>query len=281
MDRAPDISDTAFITCYFRSLDPELSRDPLASLWVDSAVARLGDKFRHEVIENDPVNIQLRCRYWVEALERFQAAHGEVSLVNLGAGFSMYPFLPCLRETSLSLEVDQSHVVAFKRARLAEFARDGRVPAVRHLAHRALDFEREPFEALLDEELAKLGRDRPTFFLLEGFFYYLSPPVSDRLWGWLRSACTAGDRIGMIHLPQEIRESAAYRRTQRFLQEDCGYDGEAIVYHEREYFSSEGLEVLDQSSHVGLARRYGASEDHTNDNTFNEHFLLLEAGDGP
>ena len=128
MKHPPDISDTAFITCYFRSLDPERSRDPFAHLWISDSARRLGDQFKNEVIENDPVNIQLRSRYWVEALERFQREHGEFTLVNLGAGFTMYPYLPFMTSGVRCLEVDQAHVIDFKIRSLAEFSRSGQLP---------------------------------------------------------------------------------------------------------------------------------------------------------
>ena len=275
MKHPPDISDTAFITCYFRSLDPERSRDPFAHLWISDSARRLGDQFKNEVIENDPVNIQLRSRYWVEALERFQREHGEFTLVNLGAGFTMYPYLPFMTSGVRCLEVDQAHVIDFKIRSLAEFSRTGQLPEAAHPHTLRLNFEQEDFEDALDREIEKLGRDRPVFFLLEGFFYYLSAAVSDRLWAWLQSACHKGSQIGMIYLPPEVQHSRAFRDTQDFLRSECGYDGDHIVYHDKDYFTRGGLKVLDHSSHVELGKRYGASDDYTNDNTFNEHFILL------
>ena len=79
----------------------------------------------------------------------------------------------------------------------------------------------------------------------------------------------------MIYLPPEVQRSRAFRDTQGFLRSECGYNGDHIVYHDKDYFTRGGLEVLDHSSHVGLGKRYGISDDYTNDNTFNEHFILL------
>mgnify|MGYP006259727237 FL=1 len=110
-----DVSDTAFITGYYRSLNEALSQDPWSKLWMTEKAKELGDAFVNEVSPHDPVNIQLRSRFFLEALRRYSKNHEHFGFINLGAGFTTYPYHDFMINQAISFEYDQESVVSLKK----------------------------------------------------------------------------------------------------------------------------------------------------------------------
>lgn len=272
-----DIADTAFITNYYRSLDEELSRDPWAKLWVTDKARELGDSFAKEAVPHDYVNIQLRYRYFLEQLEIFQREVGEFCFLNIGAGFTTYPYQEFMVNHAISIEIDQPQVVSFKERTSLAYQKEGKLPNHKDLYYLGVNFEKDNYTDHLEKLLKDLkATNRPQFILMEGFFYYLSESVSNDLWKYLLSQLPEKSRIGMIYLPPETKDTTALQKTRDFLSRRCGYESDGIVYHPRSYFQSDILEELDHSDHVENEKRYLKTNHCTNDNTFNEAFLIMK-----
>ncbi len=272
-----DVSDTAFITGYYRSLNEALSQDPWSKLWMTEKAKELGDAFVNEVSPHDPVNIQLRSRFFLEALRRYSKKHEQFGFINLGAGFTTYPYHDFMINQAISFEYDQESVVSLKKTTADKYQQRGLLPQNNHIHYVGLNFDIDSYQKKIDDSLKLLsGSQRPVFVLMEGFFYYLQKETSESLWSLLVSRLPKASRVGVVYLKPEVEKSSAFKRAQKFLIDHCGFNGMQLLYHEKEYFLKGRLTEIDSASHVEAESRYLGENNFNNDNTFNEEMLIVE-----
>ena len=172
------ISESAFLVNESRARNVELSRDRYARLWVSDSTRRLWEDFSREVYPHDAIELALRNRFFLECLNSYLNSSQATAFVNIGAGFTSYPFLtdkPCR-----CIEVDYAHVIEYKRQRIAQWQDEGLLPK-RDIDFLAADLtDEKDVEALTGALNARLN-DRPSFILMEGLTYYLQMDVLRRL----------------------------------------------------------------------------------------------------
>jgi O-methyltransferase involved in polyketide biosynthesis len=108
MDTEKHISDTAFLVNESRARKVDVSQDIYAEHWVRPGsrerVRDLWDDFAREVYPHDDLELAVRNRYFFAHLLKLVHTSENPVFVNLGAGFTSYPFL--LNQNIACIEVD-------------------------------------------------------------------------------------------------------------------------------------------------------------------------------
>ncbi len=168
------ISDTAFLVNESRARKLNISQDIYAEHWIvpehRERIHSLWDDFAREVYPYDDIELSVRNRYFLENLKQTVNSNKNTVFINLGAGFTSYPFL--LKQAFFSIEVDYHHVVSFKRDRIKHLQKGGVLP-YRSLEFISADLSNADDRKRLKEMLIPRVKDKVSFFLLEGVSYYL------------------------------------------------------------------------------------------------------------
>ncbi len=166
------IADSAFLVNELRARNPSLSLDQYAHLWVNDRTREICKTYDQEVYPDDEVALGIRNRFFFNLIETYFQKPGDKIFVNLGAGFTNYPFL--IRTPIKTIEVDLPHVVDYKKQKLSEFTKSGKLP-VRDINFIATDFNDSGDVAKLEKQLLNYIGNSESLFLLEGLTYYLKP----------------------------------------------------------------------------------------------------------
>ena len=161
-----EIHETAFVTSTFRSLNKVLSKDVYAQLWNNPRTDALVEKYLNQVCVEEVSAHCLRNRFFLEEIERLKPD----VVINFGCGFSMYPFL--LDENIINIEIDKEEVINYKKSRIGEFIKAGKLPE-RTIHFVGVDFSEDYVEKLL-KTIKSIKKDKTSFVLIEGVLFFLS-----------------------------------------------------------------------------------------------------------
>ncbi len=214
-----DTQGTAFVICDYRSRDPELSGDKFAHLWVTPQARPWTDGF----LSVSPIEVQAHClrnRFFLEALKRFFAEHPQGVFVNIGAGYSFYPYLLPQGQQRFC-DVDHSSVIAHKSAKIAAWEAEGRIPR-RQVTYFSADLEDADQLAVLETQLRAWIQGAPSFFLIEGVLFFLQPRSVDLLFQMFARLQGTGDRLGAVSFVPQTFDTPVYQRLLRFLADHLG-----------------------------------------------------------
>jgi O-methyltransferase involved in polyketide biosynthesis len=191
MEMRGHISESAFLVNESRARRVELSGDLYAHLWVTDRTRDLWNAFCEEVYPHDEIELGLRNRFFLDRLDSFVAVNSGAVFVNIGAGFTSYPFLT--RAVCRCFEVDYPRVVDYKRRNVHEWRASGALPS-RDVEFVGVDLAGAPDRARLREALLPATSDAPSFILMEGITYYLERPVLDAVF----EMCSELQRTGSV-----------------------------------------------------------------------------------
>jgi len=269
-----NIHETAYIVNYYRSQDPELSLDPYAHLWVTERSKKLAQDFDEKVLHHEGPLTCLRSRYFILELQKFYKLHGGFTFINIGAGFTTYPFI--LSEEVQCIEVDQPHVVSEKADRLKAFQSNGLLP------HREVEFIAADLNDLKDIErletlLLSKKNQKPFFVLVEGVIYYLPETSAKRMMSMIQNVCPAKSRAGIISLMPEAIESRGIQRVIEYFHDHFGFPKKNYTTFSYDTFKSlESFHLIHHTDLQQLEIKYCGTQHANLDNSFDEQFYLLE-----
>jgi O-methyltransferase involved in polyketide biosynthesis len=183
MEPAGELSGTAFVVNHSRALQVDISRDIYASLWVTAETKRLWKELATQVYPYDNVSSSLRNRFYLERLTQFVQEQEHPVFINLGAGFSSYPFL--LERDCPCAEIDLKQIVDYKRERIELWQREAVLPQ-RTIEFLAADVTSDVDQERVNQALGRWCQNHTSFVLMEGLTYYLSRPVLQRLFDSFR-----------------------------------------------------------------------------------------------
>jgi O-methyltransferase involved in polyketide biosynthesis len=251
------ISESAFLVNESRARSVELSRDKYAHLWVGDSTRRLWEAFSAEVYPHDALELGLRNRFFLERLDSFSVALDEPVFVNIGAGFTSYPFLTDRSFTCV--EVDYSHVIDFKRSRLEEWTREGLVPP-RDIRYVPCDLkstaDRKKLAAALEREVGSA----PSFVLMEGLTYYLSRELFDDLVAIVRQAQPAGSILAFDFWTPESAAHQVFLRFEKFFAERFAVAEKRYNFMDRNTVASiNDYKLVELRSVAGLERMFSGT----------------------
>ena len=194
------ISGTAFLVNYHRAKFQDISHDIYAKHWVTQEAIDLSEILSKEVYANDDIEICLRNRFFLENIKAFIKKNGPCVFINLGAGFTSYPYL-C--EGIESVEVDFSHIIEFKKDKTVELMKKGLLPQ-RTVKYIAADLQDANSIDKLNYELAPLLRGKKSFFLLEGVTYYISPEYLKKIFQMINTLQSKGSEVGVEYWTPDL-----------------------------------------------------------------------------
>jgi O-methyltransferase involved in polyketide biosynthesis len=214
------ISESALLVNESRARNVALSGDVYAHLWVTGATRSLWEAFSRDVYPHDAIELGVRNRFFLTGLASFVNHRRDPVFVNVGAGFTSYPFLVDAR--CRTIEIDFPHVIDVKRARLDAWRRDGILPA-RDVDFLAADLARPDDIGRIEDELASRIAGAPSFILMEGLTYYLSNAALDSLLGAFAALQAADSLLAFDFWTPDTADHPTFIRLRHFFSERFGH----------------------------------------------------------
>lgn len=270
-----EVHETAFVTCAFRSMHRELSKDSFAHLWLNNRVQKWVDAYLTKVTPEESAAHSLRNRYFLETIKELTNEHQLKLLINFGCGFSMYPYL--LPEGLRHIEIDMPQLINYKREQTALW-QDKKVLPPRDIEFIGCDFGTRFKDSLL-QQIRELKGDDPCFILLEGVLFFLTREETDELFGLFDDIQEPGDFIGSVSFREKDTKNKAFSRLKNFMREDSGEALNKVYYQTVEdtyYNNLPSYELLEHQDFFSLAPKYGYSPSHEPDMVLNEQLYLLK-----
>jgi len=165
-----EVHDTAFMIAYYRAMHEALSKDPYAKLWPKGDLKNWADDFAEKVSEHDELLHCMRNRYFHDVLKDFTKENEDTLFINLGAGFSMYPYI--LPKTVSTIEIELPQIVTFKKDAINSFISKGKLPN-RNVVHMSGDITDENHHGDI-VSFIKAYKKPKTIILIEGVFFFLN-----------------------------------------------------------------------------------------------------------
>jgi O-methyltransferase involved in polyketide biosynthesis len=252
----PGFSSSAFLVNESRARNVALSRDRYAHLWVTPETRRVWEDFSCEVYPHDDIELPLRNRFYLDILEKAVRERPSAVFLNLGAGFSSYPFLverPCR-----SIEVDFEHICRFKEAKMGEWRAKGLLPQ-RDVEFIACDLGSEKDVAALADALRSATGANPSVAFLEGITYYLKREALERILSVLRKVQTEGSRIALDFWPPEYEEHPVHGRFRKFFAGRFGHAESDYHFFGTDLLRAlDGYDIVETTDIVELERRFSS-----------------------
>ena len=177
-DLKTDVSGTAFVVNYSRSLKEDISKDIYAKLWVTPEAKELWNDLSENVYPNDDLNLSLRNRFYLEHIKSFIRDNKNAVIVDVASGFDDYPFL--IESENRFIEFDLPELIAFKEKKTSEWQKNNTLPK-RNSQYYSTDLtskdQREEFKKILTNEIS----GNPSLIIMEGLTYYLNKEILDDL----------------------------------------------------------------------------------------------------
>ena len=269
------ISESAFLVNESRARNVSLSRDRFAHLWVNAATRELWEAFSSDVYPHDAIELGIRNRFFLTALESFVAEREHPVFVNIGAGFTSYPYL--VDERCRTVEIDLAHVIEFKRQRADGWGREGRLPE-RRVEYIPADCTRSADVERLRETLERTIEDAPSFVLIEGLTYYLSRPALDALMRLCSSVQRERSLLAFDFWTPDTAHHPTFDRLRRFFSERFGHaETRYTLLMPKEIGAIGGYRLVRHTDVQELERTYlGTAVLADYDAILPEHYVLLE-----
>lgn len=210
------IHETAFIVSTYRSLHPEVSKDPYAHLWNNAKTNGILPEILSSISEHEPFLHSIRNRFFIEKMVPFFKQHPNGTLINFGSGFSMYQFV--LPETVLTIEIDKEDILQYKKEKITEWMNDGTLPK-RKIEYLSMDFNAISMDEKI-HEIQNLLSATPTFILLEGVLFFLNSKTTDSLFEIFRTLQKRGDLLGSVSYDPEVEATKIYQRLLQYFDKN-------------------------------------------------------------
>ena len=244
---AAGIAASAFLVNELRARKPELSLDRFAHLWVNAETLKISQNYDEEVYPDDAIALGIRNRFFLKRIERFQQQHRDATILNIGSGFTNYPFLV---ESPLNfIEVDFPHVVDFKARTVEEFVASGRLPP-REIQFLGCDLREESERKQLEKNLASQLAGSPSLFVMEGVTYYLPSEALMELFGIAERNQISGSQLVFDYWPPELATQKTCTRFREYLSKRLGYTNRSYSYLTAEWISNRSGYRVDELTDV-------------------------------
>lgn len=187
-----DVSGTAFVVNYSRSLKEDISKDIYAKLWVTPEAIELWNGLSENVYPNDDLNLSLRNRFYLEHIKSFIKDNENAVIVDVASGFDDYPFL--IESENRFIEFDLPNIISYKEKKVREWEKDNTLPK-RNVQYHSIDLASEEQRAEFKKILAKEISDKASLIIMEGLPYYLNKEILDDLFKIYSEVQTQGSEI--------------------------------------------------------------------------------------
>ena len=271
------ISDSAFLVNESRARRRRMSRDHCAEQWVlpkqRERVRKLWEDYSREVYRMDDVVVSLRNRFFLDRLQAFVRTHSEAVLVNLGAGFTSYPFL--LDRGIRALEVDLPHVTAYKKLRINDL-RKARVLPDRPIEFCDANLNHLDDLVCLEKALTSILEGKSSFILMEGLTYYLDPQSLDKLFGVFLKHQSVGSIVAFDYWEPGLSDQPIFARFRQFFVRRLGHALHNYnLFDERYVRTRLGYDVAELSNVIDQEVRLLGTKMLRAEQILFEHYAIL------
>ncbi len=248
------LSESAFLVNESRARRVDISQDQFAHLWVSKATRDLWEDFTARVYPYDAIELGLRNRFFLDTLRFFVRSAKNPVFVNIGAGFTSYPFL--VKEPCRIIEVDLDHVIDFKRKKIKTWIKNGRMPK-RMVEFIPADLCSAGDRKRLQTRLISALADAPSFLLLEGITYYLDEAVLHALFEMCAAIQRSGSVLAFDYWDPTITENPVFLRFKKFCAERFGHKETHYTFCNEEFIHGiQGYTLVEQTDIQKLEKRY-------------------------
>ncbi|MCT8340469.1 class I SAM-dependent methyltransferase [Flavobacteriaceae bacterium TK19130] len=250
-----DVHDTALMIAWYRAANETASLDPYAKFWFREGAKILAEDFEAKVSEHEGILHGMRNRFMLGKLKEFQQLHPKESCcINLGAGFSMYPYL--LQNHWETLEIDFNEVVQYKDLKTAAFQKDNKIPT-RTIDRMVANFLTEEGQGKI-RNWVQQHPSKPKIFIIEGVFYFLSVEEVSTLLRFCRSLMKPGDQLACNSYRDAIKQTQAFEALQQYFREVLNTTDQAnTTLADTFYRNLDGFLLEEVTSTFELAKENG------------------------
>lgn len=267
------VHDTAFMIAYYRAQHETVSKDPYANIWPGTGVTPWIESFKEQVSPHDEILHCLRNRFFFEELTQLAKGSDPLLVINLGAGFSMYPYV--LPPNVVTVEVDFDAVAQYKGEKVAQFQKEGTLPE-RKVHFIAADITHPQEQAKVIETLDRYQGFKRVV-LIEGVFFFLTEEQITRVWSFCKEILTSGDSVMCVSFEDALLATPVFKRLTRYFSEVLKSEHNPFTTLSHNYYKNrEGFSLLRQESGFGLGKKLGVMDPNLDETELlNEHFYVL------
>ncbi len=237
------ISESAFLVNESRARNVALSQDRFASLWVSDSTRELWEDFTRTVYPYDDIELGVRNRYFLERLNNHVNSGYITTFVNIGAGFTSYPFL--INNPCRCIEVDFDHVLRYKQKKIAIWQNAGKMPE-RPIIYISADLSNSADVRSLETQLQSLLSDARSFILLEGITYYLKMDDLRSLFDLISCVQPPGSVLAFDFWKPDVADHPITVRFKKFFADRFGHrEIDYNLFDEDFVRSHTGYEVIE------------------------------------
>lgn len=275
MDSKRDkVEDTASWMAGCRAEMPELSGDKYAHLWLNPASRVKHKDYTTKVSPSENIALSLRNRFFLERIRTFFASDPDAVLVNIGAGFSSYPFL--LDGNRTYFEADCPDNISEKVRKIKELYADHLLPR-RDIGFYPIDLCDQQDISSMFEDIGNFVRGKKSFILLEGLVYYLPPESTASLFCHAAAVQEFGSLLGVVSWDPGTLELPVYERFQRYML----IEGQTLpmftCHNPHSIAELSGYRLKEQTGYVELSKEFRMPQPlKSSEDVFWERITILE-----
>lgn len=269
------ISDSAFLVNESRSRRVDISKDIYASLWINESSNKLWNDFYAEVYTFDDIQLSLRNRFFLEQIKSFINKSSNPVFVNIGAGFTSYPFL--VSKDCKFIEVDLPNIIEYKRGKIKQFIENGEIPN-RDITFLSADICNKIDLIKLKESLIPLLDCNPSFVLFEGISYFLNRQNLCHLFNILSEVQTSNSILAFDFWKQESADHLVLKKLMRFFSDRFGFDNKQYNLMDLDFVQNIKGYVLVESTDIQELEKIYTEDNFLSDynKIIPEYYVILK-----
>lgn len=215
------ISESAFLVNESRSRRIDISKDIYSHLWTSDSSNKLWNDFSKYVYPFDDIELSLRNRFFLEQLTAYIEELHNLVFVNIGSGFTSYPFL--VKKPCKCIEIDLKHVIDFKQEKIKYWIEKGILPQ-RNITFLPADINKKTNIERLKKSLISHFNNNPSFILLEGITYFLNKEVLNKLFNIISEVQLPDSILAFDFWKNTNSNHPVFKRLSRFFSERFGFN---------------------------------------------------------
>lgn len=240
----PDLSGTAFVVNVSRSEKVMLSKDIYSQLWITEEARDLYGQLQNQVYKHDDLFISARHRFFYEKQKEFIKTHNNPVIINVGAGFTNYPYL--LEGSFEYVEIDLENIIYYKKERIEKFIHEGLIP-YRDVYYYPIDLtnviDREYLRSKLNGAIASASR---SMIIMEGLTFFLDENTLDFLFKLLGSLQKKGSEIVFDFWKPDAMDYPVLQKLKTYLEGHFGYKLKDYTLFDKDYIESKKDYVISE-----------------------------------
>ncbi|EKE16556.1 MAG: adenosine-deaminase [uncultured bacterium] len=274
MKHQKNISETAYLTATCRSKKTAISRDVYARFFIDKEAEVLRKKYLKKVSPKEDLLQALRNNFFLKKLKLFFKGHPEGIFVNIGAGFSTYPFL--LSDKFKYIEVDTPGLIDEKKKKTKELTDNNLLPA-RNIKFYSADLNVDNDLNELKKYLSKELKNKKSFILIEGLIYYLREDKAIRLLEIVKQIQSKNSVLGILALSEKFIKNPIYKRFKNFVEKNTDDNRFEFTFFKPKVFELlRGYACLIKTDYSKLSNINDINKIKSDEDIFWEDFYILK-----